>query len=381
VNPVSILKATWKHLPTGLQQETVNLLCRLQADKRDGTAQASGPLYVLGSHRAATGLGVSARSYSAAREKDGYEVVRVDITREMFQNPEFSLEEVRAITLAQARHATGPGTVSLHANPPLFHLALVAAGRRFLREKRLIAYWAWELEKLSPLYRHGLDYADAFEVPSTFVQQAVVKDTAKEVTVVPHRVAPPARCKSCYAEDGILRCLFIFDMASSYERKNPLAAIEAFTKAFPDGGAELTLKVSQAGADPLRHREIMQAASRPGIRVVTEMLSDIDLEKLYLAHDVYLSLHRSEGYGLTIREAMLCGLHVVAVGWSGNMDFMHGERVHPVPYALVPVRARGSMRGMEPRWAEADTDAAAQILRDLRHTLVASGCQATERSV
>lgn len=86
------------------------------------------------------------------------------------------------------------------------------------------------------------------------------------------------------------------------------------------------------------------------------------MDELYLRHDVYLSLHRSEGYGLTIREAMLHGLYVIATGWSGNMDFMGGERCYAVPYTLVPVNLNhGFCKGIKARWAEPDIDAAANL--------------------
>ena len=106
---------------------------------------------------------------------------------------------------------------------------------------------------------------------------------------------------------------------------------------------------------------------------MTETLDAAGMEELYLAHDVYLSLHRSEGYGLTIREALAYGLHVVATGWSGNMDFMVGERAHAVGYRLVPVALkRGACRAPGARWAEPDVGEAAGIVRRVGLELTAS---------
>ena len=68
---------------------------------------------------------------------------------------------------------------------------------------------------------------------------------------------------------------------------------------------------------------------------------------------------------------MLHGLHVVATGWSGNMDFMQGKLAHAVPYTLVPVRLdSGPCKGLKARWAEADTRAAANILQTLRQNFL-----------
>ncbi len=101
-------------------------------------------------------------------------------------------------------------------------------------------------------------------------------------------------------------------------------------------------------------------------------MNGAEIEDLYLRHDVYLSLHRSEGFGLTIFEALRLGLYAVATGWSGNMDFMNGERALAVPCNLVPVRMDfGAFKNISARWADPDIDAAASILRDLRKRILA----------
>lgn len=209
-------------------------------------------------------------------------------------------------------------------------------------------------------------------MPSSFVQRALQGHTNKKISVVPHDVPQPAGRKTAYAEDGVLRCLYIFDAASSFERKNPLAALKAFELAFAPGEAELTFKISNYRADDKAFAVFQNACARvPGVRILAETLSPPALEELYLRHDVYLSLHRSEGYGLTIREAMLHGLHVVGTGWSGNMDFMSGELAHPVPYALVPVNLNsGPCKGLKATWAEADVREAAGILQKVRRSLL-----------
>ena len=147
--------------------------------------------------------------------------------------------------------------------------------------------------------------------------------------------------------------------------------MKAFELAFAPGEAELTFKVSNYQADNKAFAVFQAACARvPGVRILAETFSHAALEDLYLRHDVYLSLHRSEGYGLTIREAMLYGLHVVATGWSGNMDFMTGALAHPVSYRLVPVNmTSGSYKGLKATWAEADVREAAGILQELRRRL------------
>ncbi len=159
-------------------------------------------------------------------------------------------------------------------------------------------------------------------------------------------------------------------ITSGISRKNPEAAIRAFKLAFPHGGAMLTLKVSGAASAPRELERLRRLCADPAIHILTKTLSHEELDNLYWQHDVYLSLHRSEGYGLTIREAMLRGLHVVATGWSGNMDFMTGSLAHAVPFQMVPIHeSKGPLKGLKGRWAEPDADAAAMVLRELAMTL------------
>lgn len=371
--PVTMLKRCWKSSPHALRHLVLDSLCRIFAEKRTTVAGCE-PLFVCGAFCSNSGLAQSARLYARHHMAQSEEVHCVDITTAMLQPRDTELP-ADCLSLQQAQAMRGRGTVVIHANPPQFQLALCRLGRAFLRRKRIIAYWAWELSAIPSIWRHGLRYVDEVEVPSTFVQRALQDNTDKRVSVVPHPVPPPARRREAHAPDGVLRCLFIFDAASSLARKNPQAALRAFARAFAPGEAELTFKISNPQADEGGLAAFRAACARvPGVHLCTGPLTAAELEELYLRHDVYLSLHRSEGYGLTIREAMLHGLHVVATGWSGNMDFMHGPLAHPVPFRLVPVgQTSGPYRGLRADWAEPDADAAAAILKRLRQTLCVPG--------
>lgn len=369
----SLLKRCWQASPQSLQAMFCAGLCRLRAQRRLREAAGGDPVFVCGAFASRCGLAEGARLYAAALERQGCQPRRVDITGAMRLTPAAPLQP-GVLSVAQAAALPGPGTVVIHANPPQFQLALCALGKPFLRDKRVVGYWAWELETLPAVWRQALDYVDAVETPSAFAAGAVRRCTARPVTVRPHCLPVPARRKTGYAAGGMVRCLYIFDAGSSWERKNPEAALAAFAGAFGPGEAELTFKVGNADAEPARFAAFRAACARvPGVRIVTETLDAAGMDDLYLEHDIYLSLHRSEGYGLTIGEALNRGLHVVATGWSGNMEFMTGERAHPVPYTLVPLSVkRGACRAPGSRWAEPDVGAAAEIVRRLRLELTAS---------
>ena len=130
--------------------------------------------------------------------------------------------------------------------------------------------------------------------------------------------------------------LYMFDMNSITERKNPLGLIAAFRKAFRRGeDAVLVIKVSRGKEHPVEFARLTHAADRAGAIVIDETTSLEVAYGLIQACDCYVSLHRSEGFGLTMAEAMLMRKPVIATGYSGNLDFMTPETTLLVPYQLV----------------------------------------------
>lgn len=366
-----LFKHAWQASPQLVRLAAMWALCLLSVERRGHGTAGGEPVYVCGAFYSSSGLAQSARLYAEDVERAGRQALPVDITAAMMARRDFQPRHA-PMSLEQVRPMTGHGTVVVHANPPYFQLALCRLGKEFLKNKRVVGYWAWELEAVPAIWRQALEYVDEVQVPSRFVQQVLQRHTTKPVLCVPHAVRKPKGDRIPRVRDGVVRCLFIFDGGVSFERKNPLAALQAFALAFQPGEAELTFKVSNRDADNGVFADFQRAcAVVPGVRIVTDALSDMEMDDLYQRHDIYVSLHRSEGYGLTIREAMLHGLQVVATGWSGNMDFMQGETCHAVPYRLVPVRvAHGPYKGLRARWAEPDVDAAAGILRDVRRKLL-----------
>ena len=369
-SPKFYLRKAWKALPPAVRELFLKTLCLLRMGRRRHVSAASGvPVYIIGNFQEGGGISRSAQLYAKQMRKEYRHCICVDTAREMLRTIKNPISDGSVRSLADIRNDTGSGTVVIHLNPPQFLLLLCFLGRKFFQHKHIVAYWAWELEDIPSLWKFALRFVDAVEVPSTFTQVAVARNTDKSVTVRPHVVPEPNGVKQAFAQDGKLRCLFVFDMASLCSRKNPQAAIAAFLQAFTPEEAELTIKVSQPDTYPADWERLQAlAAPHEHIRLIAEWMDEASLERLFLEHDVYLSLHRSEGYGLTIREAMLHNLYIVATGWSGNMDFMEGERVFPAPYTLVPVsKADGVFWGVaNPRWAEANIEATALILRELK---------------
>jgi glycosyltransferase involved in cell wall biosynthesis len=259
----------------------------------------------------------------------------------------------------------------MHVNPPLLPLTLLRLPRRLPRGRRVIGYWSWELPTAPPDWRLGTRFVHEIWAPTPFVAAALEPLLPGKVRVVPPpmAIAPPRPAALDRAAFGLpteaVIVLVSFNLASSLERKNPLAAIAAFRAAFGDRADRvLLLKIGNRSHFPADFVQLAQAAAAaPNIRLETRTLPTADLHALTACCDIVLSLHRSEGFGLVPAEAMLLGRPVIATGWSGNMAFMDADSAALVGYRLVPARdPRHVYQGAD--WAEPDqADAVAHLRR------------------
>lgn len=176
------------------------------------------------------------------------------------------------------------------------------------------------------------------------------------------------RVKYGMAKDDFV-VFFNFDFGSYY-RKNIPAAIRAFAKAFGgDAKAKLLFKTKGAKANPKQVKEMMSEVEATGIALqfihISQYLPRADIDGLTEACDVYLSLHKSEGFGIGMAEAMSQGKPVVATNWSANTEFCKSETAWCIPYKMTPILPHEYPESMK-EWAAADVDAAAAALREIR---------------
>lgn len=270
----------------------------------------------------------------------------------------------------------------LHVNPPMLPLVLLRLRRGLAQGRRVIGYWYWELPVAPPDWRAGGRFVHEVWTLSPFTAGALAPLLAVPTRVVPPplAVAPPrpsALDRAAFGlPDGAVVVLVSFNLASSFARKNPLAAIAAFRAAFGDRPDRLLLlKIGNRGHFPGDFDRIAAAtAGAPNIRLETRTLPTADMHALTAACDIVLSLHRSEGFGLVPAEAMLLGRPVIATGWSGNMAFMDNSCAALVGYRLVPAEDprhvyEGARWGAV--WAEPDQLDAVAHLRRLADDAVA----------
>jgi glycosyltransferase involved in cell wall biosynthesis/SAM-dependent methyltransferase len=242
-------------------------------------------------------------------------------------------------------------------------------GRDMLRNRYSAGLWFWETSRFPRRFRHALDYVDEVWVASDFVREAVAAETSKPVLTFPLPVLvpkPPAlsRADVGYPEDAFV-FLYVFDFFSTLERKNPLGLVDAFTRAFPEPGpAFLYLKSINGGRSPSDFRRVEEAvAGRPDIVLSDGYLEGDQLTALTALCDCYVSLHRSEGFGLTIAEAMAFGKPAIATAYSGNLAFMDDESSYLVPYSEVALDTPVGPYPAGTVWANPDLDEAARVMR------------------
>jgi glycosyltransferase involved in cell wall biosynthesis len=245
----------------------------------------------------------------------------------------------------------------------------------------VIGVWAWEAPSLPGWARPEIDRVDEIWVPSRFVRDAFRTATSKPVMVWRHVVdAPlPATCpRSDFGlpEDAVL-FFFNFDANSSDGRKNPWGAIRAFERAFTNeersGPARLVLKTQNLETHPELRDALHAALERVNGILIDEELPRDRMNALLDSIDVYTSVHRAEGFGLGIAEAMFLGKPVIVTAYSGNMDYTTRTNSCLVGYTLRPIEE--SDLDMSPHgkvvyepgliWAEPNINQAARWMRYL----------------
>jgi glycosyltransferase involved in cell wall biosynthesis len=230
-----------------------------------------------------------------------------------------------------------------------------------------IGYWFWELSRLPPaLAASGAGFHELW-VASDFCREAVAAATrVPTVKLTPALVAAPAG-RSTRADFGFgheFVCLFVFDAASVVKRKNPGALISAFRRAFrPDEPARLVLKTVNLA--PRLRAALERLAGDARVELRNGYVPHGEVLDLLAACDAYVSLHRSEGLGLTLLDALLLGKPVVATPYSGVTEFLDGPGTFPVAHRLVELKRDFGPYPRGAEWAEPDVADAARRLREV----------------
>ncbi len=354
----------------------------------------AGPLVVTGFLSENTGIGQAGRSNVKALAGAGFDCVSHDLAscyrRALRGDGAFP-------TLRRG------GVWLIHANAQECLIALMAFPAETWENRYRIGYWAWETTRASNLWAWTAQFFHEIWVPSHFVCEALERtfraagrgSLTSRLRIVPYPVMGLSTIKPDRQRFGLapeaFEALCLFNTRSTATRKNPWAVLDAWIEAFPEPNpkARLRLKVQNLGEDPPANARLkVLCGNRSDISISEAQYDAQTMMEFIASFDAIVSLHRSEGFGLTLAEAMAMGVTPIATGWSGNMDFMRDDNNYLVPYDLIPVHDPSGLYGglfgrPDPSqlWAAPRIVDAALILRqaveDSTHAQRANAARAT----
>jgi len=263
------------------------------------------------------------------------------------------------------------GVNVIHVDPPVARDIDHHHGQAFRRDKYNVGYFAWELPEFPDAWMTSFDYFDEIWCPSEFVRESMELKAPFPVITMAHSISferPAADRASLRARFGLPadRFLFLslFDLNSYAARKNPHAVIDAFRRSgLAHGGAALVIKVQNAEANPEDFAALAEdIRDLEGTVMITDTLSRAGVYELESACDCFVSLHRSEGFGLVVAECMYLGKPVIATDWSATAEYLNVENGLPVRASPVKLVENHGPYPKGSTWAQPDVGHAAELM-------------------
>ncbi|AWJ93504.1 glycosyltransferase (plasmid) [Azospirillum baldaniorum] len=326
---------------------------------------------LFGPLSAQTGLGTAARAYAAAARASGLPVWTQDVDISVYGRA--AQDDYARMLRGNRRWSRSPYRLTLLAqNADMLPYFFRGHDRALLDDAYTVGLWVWELANFRSEWMGGFGAVDEVWAPSTFCRDAFAALSPVPVTVMPYAVAPDIR-RAVHGRahfgipDEVFTFLYVFDVSSYMERKNPFALIRAFKQAFgEDPGVLLLLKHHSGAHDPERLRRLRDEARAPNIRLLPGLLDEAETLSLKRVTDCFVSPHRSEGFGLNIAEAMHLGKPVIATDYAASTDFLNETNGYPVACRLVPVGQDTGPYAAGALWADPDIDHMADLMARVR---------------
>jgi glycosyltransferase involved in cell wall biosynthesis len=331
----------------------------------DANKCASGPVArvdVAGYFQAELGIGEAARLLLTGLQAAGIsyhtQSVRNTISRQQHPFPERAGED-----------QPGAKIKILCVNGDATPAVASELGASFFEGNYTIGVWFWEIEQFPESMFRGFDFVDEIWVASEFIARALRKVSPKPVYAfpLPAPVLKPSTQvsrKDLGIPEGFL-FYYSFDFLSVFERKNPIGLVQAFTTAFKNGEGPVLVIKSINGHSHLPNLEKLRhaASGRRDIVIMDGYLPHDRKNAMMALCDCYVSLHRGEGFGLTMAEAMSLAKPVIATQYGGNLDFMTESNSFLCPYKLRPVGSGSEPYPPKAEWADPDISKAASLMR------------------
>lgn len=357
--PIDFLREVKKKLVSN----SYNKMLHLDIENFDRCKYKDG-INLIGNIRAETGLGQSSRLI--ANQLDN-------------SNIEYSIYNYVQISAIRTNDTSCDSKISdnlpfninlIHINPHELGLAFLKLDVSTWNYRYNIAFWLWELEEFPEEWIKCFHCLDEIWTPSEFTSNSIRKRTNLPVRTIPYCVTAPYddnynRDYFKLPNDKFL-FLTMYDSTSVMERKNPIGVISAFRKAFgkTNNKVGLVIKVNNMQQRDLTTiNEILDGYNN--IYIIADVLEKVQVNSLIKSVDVFVSLHRAEGFGLVLAEAMLLGTPTIATNWSSNTEFMNEEVSCLVDCELVPIKENIGPFKKDYRWAEPKLEHAVSFMTKL----------------
>lgn len=319
---------------------------------------------LIGNICAESGLGQSCRLVASALDKTGFPL-------SIYKYEQLGAEGQGDHSWENRLSKELPYDVNLiHINPHELGLAFIQQDASVWNYRYNIGYWLWELEEFPDEWIPCFQCLDEIWAPSEFICNAIRKKTTLPVRCMPYYV--DVHIGTIYdrkhfgiPEDKFLY-LMMYDQSSCMERKNPIGVLNAFKMAFEKENENVGLVIKINNPTPESRKQIRSVLDGyTNVYLIEETLSRDEVNSLTKCVDVVVSLHRAEGFGLVLAEAMLLGTPTVATNWSSNTEFMNENVACMVDYELITIEKDMPPFKAGNRWADANLDQAAEYMKKL----------------
>ncbi len=364
--PLSVKTAVHDRLNRAKLERLVRTKTRFRANRTLPHANVEEGVNLVGYIRADMGLGVAARGMAAAFAAAGvpFNVVNME-------HGNYSAQTDQSWAHKEVAHSRYDVTV-VCVNPDNSFYLRMQFEPELLGERYVIAHWYWELPEMPDEWLAEFEYTDEVWAASKFIKDAVSSKAPVPVVRVPTVVQLKRGARLSRADLGLPQKKFLFlamfDIKSVLERKNPLGVLQAFKRTFgnADERVGLVLKFNNPDYEQPVMRELREELrGTQNVAVIDRLLSRDELTSLIDACDCFVSLHRSEGFGLGPAEAMSLGKPAIITNWSGNTDYMTADNCIAIDYQLVKLgRDYGPYKAHQ-HWAEPDLEQAAHWMKKI----------------
>ena len=318
--------------------------------------------------RAEMGLGAAARGMAAAFEAVG---IAFDVIN--FEHGSYASHTNYSWSHKEVQRGRYDITIVCVNPDNSFHLR-TKISPEILGNRYVIGYWFWELPEMPDEWLSDFEFTDEVWAASNFIKNAISQKAPAPVVRVPPVVQLSSCRKFTRPELGLPESRFLFlamfDTKSVVHRKNPLGVLRAFNNSFrpDDASVGLVLKFNDPDYELPELRELRdEIVGRENVFVVDRTLHQDQLSSLIAVSDCFVSLHRSEGFGLGPAEAMSLGKPAMMTNWSGNTDYMTEDNCIAIDYELVDLAHDYGPYKANQRWAEADLEQASYWMKRLVH--------------